>query len=338
MESFEVVIVGAGPAGLACAEHLGFAGVKTLIIDPKEVIGDKPCGGLISDSTLKSIGSDIGAEVFRRVIIHTPMRKKVIRFRHKPFYTVSRKNLGRSQLHRATKLNSVEFLKSSVSNISGNHVFLQDGRKIAYRYLVGADGSSSIVRRYLGKRSKIVGIGIQYIIPRGDFQDLELFFYPKLFGPWYAWILPHGDYAAVGAGSYPAIIPAKKLNENLLQWLETRGIDVKGGSYEFYPLNSDYQGMCFGNIFLVGDAAGLVTNFTGEGIYPAVLSGREVAKKIINQDYLPDVRSLLTKHRFQRRVVNMLIRTGKYRFLLHELIIEILNFRPLRKFSRKTFA
>ena len=47
-------------------------------------------------------------------------------------------------------------------------------------------------------------------------------------------------------------------------------------------INYDFRGYHFGNRFLAGDAAGLASGLTGEGIYPAILSGETIAKLIID--------------------------------------------------------
>lgn len=61
-------------------------------------------------------------------------------------------------------------------------------------------------------------------------------------------------------------------------------------------INFDYQGHEFGNIFLVGDAGGFASGLTGEGMYYAMVSGQEIAKKIINPKYdTPKISGILTR-------------------------------------------
>jgi flavin-dependent dehydrogenase len=53
-------------------------------------------------------------------------------------------------------------------------------------------------------------------------------------------------------------------------------------------INFDYRGFQFNNIWLVGDAAGLASGLTGEGIHPAIVSGEAVARRIIDPAYPAD--------------------------------------------------
>ena len=61
--------------------------------------------------------------------------------------------------------------------------------------------------------------------------------------------------------------------------------DISEAKFEAHILRCGYEGHQFKNKFLVGEAAGFVSYFTGEGIYFAMLSGIDVAKKIINKKY-----------------------------------------------------
>ena len=54
MESFDVVIIGAGPAGLKCAETLGNSNKKVLLLEKNSKIGPKPCGGLMTQIGIKN--------------------------------------------------------------------------------------------------------------------------------------------------------------------------------------------------------------------------------------------------------------------------------------------
>jgi len=72
---------------------------------------------------------------------------------------------------------------------------------------------------------------------------------------------------------------------------------------EAAPINYLYQGSVFGNIFLIGDAAGLSSRTTGEGISYAMISGQEIGKKIIDKEYpMPELKNILKLKKRQEKI------------------------------------
>jgi geranylgeranyl reductase len=78
------------------------------------------------------------------------------------------------------------------------------------------------------------------------------------------------------------------MKKNFLEWLKLKKINIAEATYEAFVINCDYQGYKFGDTFLIGDAAGLASGFTGEGIYQALISGEEIAKLILDNSYEPE--------------------------------------------------
>ncbi len=98
-----------------------------------------------------------------------------------------------------------------------------------------------------------------------------------LFASGYAWVFPHQDSVSVGAYVDGRVMKAKQLQDNLIKWSAKSGYPLSGHKSEAEYINFDFRGYRFNNIFLVGDAAGLASGLTGEGIYPAIVSGEAVA-------------------------------------------------------------
>jgi geranylgeranyl reductase len=156
-----------------------------------------------------------------------------------------------------------------------------------------------------------------------DFKDLEVFFEPALFGSGYAWIFPHNNFVSIGCAT--DLKSQLNLFKNFHYWLKKMKIEINPAELESFPINFDYRGFKFGNIFLVGDAAGFASGLTGEGIYAAILSGKEVARKILNPNYnFPEMKKLLKKKFLEERV-------GK------TLIFPILKSKKLTEFIFKRF-
>jgi hypothetical protein len=129
-----------------------------------------------------------------------------------------------------------------------------------------------------------MGVGINYQIP-GYFPDLQWHLNTDLFGHGYAWIFPHRDSASIGAyASRSTSSPAMLLN-SLHQWGARHNLDLKTGKPQAALINFDFRGWRFKNRFLIGDAAGLASGLTGEGISSAIVSGEEVARTILDSGY-----------------------------------------------------
>ena len=94
--------------------------------------------------------------------------------------------------------------------------------------------------------------------------------------------------------------------------MDNNEINYAGLQPEAANIAFDYQGHQFGNIFLIGDAAGLASGLTGEGILPAIISGEEIAKLIINPGYASNkLTNLIKNHSLHTRI---LLLSGKSTF------------------------
>ena len=319
MKKYDVVIVGAGPGGLRCAEILSKQNKSVLLLEKNEEIGPKVCAGAITRKSFKFLGSpqEVVGRDFDNLVFKTFRQKTRLFFGEKFLYTVDRKKLGQWQLKKL-KNSSIEVrTQASVSEISAEYVVINNSEKIGYSFLVGADGSNSIVRRYLKLKTKNIGVAFQYLIPRNErFTDIELFFDSKLFSAWYSWIFPHADFVSIGYGCFPRIMSAPKAKANFEKWVHRMKIDLSSAKFEAHPINCDYKGFEFGNVFLVGDAAGFASGLTGEGIYQALASGEDVAKKILNPEH-------------KTKLISEIIRE---RNIHHVMLSFVFLFGPLRDF------
>jgi geranylgeranyl reductase len=145
----------------------------------------------------------------------------------------------------------------------------------------------------------------------------------SLFANGYAWVFPHRDTASIGAYVDAKRMKAGTLKTNLLCWGDKHGYPLRQHKASAELINFDFRGWHFGNTFLVGDAAGLASGLTGEGIYPAIISGEIIGHILSDRqhDTTPLV-NLIKNQAIHRNMVNF---TGKSRTLA-TMVSEIVSF------------
>ncbi len=331
MKEFDVIIVGAGPAGLRCAEVLTNSDpeLKILLLERKQEVGPKVCAGGLTkkDLDLMEIPDTLFEHKVQRATIKSPIYTSVNEKEGLVvLYAINRKEFGQWQAGKL-KNTGVELLTNAkVTAIDGNKVTVNLTEEYGYKYLVGADGVSSIVRRYLKLPVEKRLVTFQYTIPRSDDVRFEMYLNSKYFHSWYAWIFPHRNSLAVGCACDPEIMSPKKLKENFHKWLKENDLDITNAKYESFPISYDYRGYIFDNVFLTGEAAGLACGFTGEGIYQALVSGEEVAKTILDNGYVSQpMLKILKYNRIQHNLLKFLIKAGPLRNFIFNMIVLLLK-------------
>ena len=303
---YDVVIIGAGPGGLVAASELAGKGVGVVVFERGEEIGPKVCGGALPLQISEfDIPADITDREFSSITVHTAGRSYQLSLPAPFLYTADRGRFGQYLFQRATANGAEVHTESRISEITPNYVVV-NGRKVGYRYLVGADGSHSVTRKYLGLPVRKLGSTLQYVVPR-EHGSFELFFDARKFGSGIAWIVPHNGRTIIGLGGDLREARGKSLREICRRWCRQQGIDLTGAREESWPINYDYRGWHFGNVFLVGDAGGFASGLTGEGIYAAMVSGREAARRIIDPAHdSVDINRVLRKKRSHERLVSIM--------------------------------
>lgn len=306
MEKFEILIIGAGPAGLRAAKVLAQAGKKVLVLERNSVVGPKICaGGAFSKIFQQGIPEDLIERKFNLIKTHLSGRTYEIKSsKDYLLSTVDRRNLGQWMAKEAERAGAKILTESQVISIEKDRVNLKNNQVFYFDYLIGADGGTSLVRKHLNLPLKFA-LCYQYTLPQ-YFENLEVFYEPDLFGVGYGWIFPHKNWTKIGCGSDLKFHNGNQLKENFHFWLKKMGINYQGAELEGHIINYNYRGYQFGNIFLIGEAAGFVAGLSGAGIYPGIISGQEIAKKILNAKYRPKITLMLASQKLQEKLLDIL--------------------------------
>lgn len=342
MKQYDVIIVGAGPAGLRCAHILGETDLKVLLLEKDDVFGDKVCAGGVTRKSMEILNfpdSIIEHKVTSTGVFSQKRSSQAIA--PEPIiYTVKRKEFGDWQKELLKDTNVEIRNNAKVTEIHHEKLIVNGSEEIGYKYLVGGDGYNSIVRKYLKLPVEKKLIGIQYTVPTPGLDPrLEIHLNKKYFGAWYGWVFPHEESIAVGAVCDPKMMSSKKLKDQFHQWLDEKGIDVTNAVYESAPISYDYRGFKFGNVFLVGEAGGFASGLTGEGIYQSIVSGEAAAKTILDKNHeSTDLKDVIRYNDIQLKIIRFLAKSSIFLGPIQELIVILLNNKRVKNKINSSFS
>lgn len=291
MESVEHIVVGAGPAGLRAAQVLAEAGREVLVLEKNARVGPKTCGGGLSVKAvqeLEALGLPRSAGL--STVAHASFRgerRVPLDPGHARIRTLARSRLGQYQAEWAFAAGAEIRTSAPASVVDVQRRTLTcGGRTLAYRHLIGADGSRSAVRRALGLPSPREFFAAEFNIPGLHLPELLVEFDSDVLASGYFWIFPHAEYTSCGAGAHKGLVPPATIRPFLQRRLAELEIEPGGTPFEAATIEVRPVGFHFPHeVHLVGDAAGMPSGLTAEGIYAALITGEEVARRILDRRY-----------------------------------------------------
>ncbi len=207
MQEFEVLIIGAGPAGSFAAEHLARGGVRVALLDGRPENEPKACGGGVTSKALKAwpqlleaVGRTIDA-----VEMYAPSGKRLRLKLTEPFSIYSRRSFDSFLRERARQAGAHVFtervsLSARAANNRNWTLKNRTGSEWLAPVLVAADGASSRIARELAgalpTSEMEVAFGYRAPLPEDERAPTVVAFLPGWAG--YAWAFPRVDHLSFG--------------------------------------------------------------------------------------------------------------------------------------------
>ncbi len=315
MARAKVLVVGGGPGGATAAKTLAEHGLDTVVLE-RSFTKPKPCGGAVPPLVISEFGvpphildcrmttcavySPTDRESAIQVVGSTPTDHDYIGMVRREVFD----GYLRDEAARAGATVIEAKLTSIVVGPDGvKATYLEGGKEklIEADVVVGADGAYSQVAKAVGAPRVPQAVAMQYRIrlPESQMSEwrerAELYLGQDVSPDFYGWIFPKYDHVSVGVGAGP------EKSQNVRKYLENlrlrAGLKLSDGKIyateaHALPMRGQKK-IVYDRAVLIGDAAGMVVNTSGEGIYWAMKSGKIAADTIARQIEAPTEANLL---------------------------------------------
>lgn len=291
MSSYDIIIVGAGPAGATLGYELGRRGLAVLILEKEKLPRGKPCAGGITFRAANLLDFDISAVTegiaYGARIMYQLSDECIKRHKEPLIYMVMRSKFDHFLVQKAQEAGAavIDGVRADQLEITASRVkVVTPEGPFTAEILAGADGAKGMVAKKLGLMRDVeldLGLEAEVSVAEDKLADwdsligLDLGQIPGGYG----WVFPKKDHLSVGVeGPVHLSKRFKPYLERLLQHLGNYQVtDFKG---HLMPMRRRGMAIQRGNVLLLGDAAGLIHPLSGEGIYYAIKSAQLAAPVI----------------------------------------------------------
>lgn len=300
--SFDVVVVGAGPAGATCALDLARGGFRVALLDRARPPRYKTCGGGIVARALGALDVDVSGVIERslgRLELRLDAKSRAFEVERAPAPIVMAMRAPfDALLSDAARAAGVEVLAPcafrGLRRVSSGFEVQTERGALETEFVVGADGAGSRVARAAGWTAALrtvpaleseIRVGEEVFARFAGAARFDFGVVPDGYG----WVFPKRNHLSVGCLSTRLAKAKRRSGSNSLtlcleRYLETLGLAEPIGREDHgfvIPVRPRSGRLARHGVFLVGDAAGLADPLTCEGISNAIRSGRLAARAMI---------------------------------------------------------
>lgn len=294
--TYDVIVVGSGPAGACAAWRLAKAGMAVAVMEKAALPRYKTCGGGIVGRAMQALPMDVRDAIEQdcQTAQLNVLDERLSFTTHRPAPIVSmamRDRLDFTVLSAAQAAGAEVQQRRAVENVSYHDDFVKvvtDGGTMSAKFVVAADGALSTVARTMGfadGHALIPALEYEVRVPHDGlhaFHGVARFDF-GLFPHGYAWAFPKKDHLSIGVLSVAR--RGSNLKQAMAQYLDLLGcgsaaqIERHGSVIPIRPRRGPFVAK---RTLLVGDAAGFADPVTGEGISFAIRSGLMAAQALID--------------------------------------------------------
>jgi geranylgeranyl reductase family protein len=314
-ESYDVLIVGAGPAGSFAAERIARGGGRVALFDGRPANEAKACGGGVTSKALKAwpFLLEAGGRAVTEVLMQSPTGEGVRLKLAEPFAIYSRRALDSYMRERARRAGAhvFDYKVTALKERDAEGLWVvkaKTGESWRGRVLAAADGANSaIAKRLAGQlpnEEMEVAFGYRTPLDEADDAPTVIAFLPGWAG--YAWAFPRLDHISFGIATAQDAFDHKALDRMLwdfmVEYYRERAGAFDGDDNEvetrlrkvaeryaaripgLAPKTFERRRAAGTDWALLGDAAGFADPVTGEGIYYALRSAELFAEAFARGD------------------------------------------------------
>ncbi|MEA2031146.1 MAG: geranylgeranyl reductase family protein [candidate division Zixibacteria bacterium] len=336
-EPWDVIIIGAGPAGSSAAYRLAQRGLKTLILEKATMPRPKLCGGAVTEKALSYLDFSLPDELINCHCYGARVRyggcSVSSKLGRRIAVLVTRSTFDHFLLKKAIEAGAEVVYESAQEVFRDGDITTvktESGIYTAKVAIVAVGASSALIHplRYNYKDNEI-GFCLEqnYPVMNPDpYRDLknmiEISFGVGKFG--YGWVLNHGSYYSVGIGGLKSLL--KNPLEVMRKFWVERGFPLEDLNPRGWPIpcggiNRQYA---VPGIITVGDAAGFADAFMGEGIRYAIKSGQLAAGSIIDT-LSNNANGILQTDKYTKQVTRVVHSKLKYALLFARFVYRYPN-------------
>ncbi|HKY43444.1 MAG TPA: NAD(P)/FAD-dependent oxidoreductase [Pyrinomonadaceae bacterium] len=319
MTHFDLLIVGAGPAGSFAAELLVKGGARVALFDGRPEGEPKACGGGVTAKALKAWPQLLNAvgRTINELDLYSPSSKKLHLELDEPFAIYSRVAFDSYLRDRArdagAQIISEKISARKVKKTDDEWLLkTESGTEWTGSVLIGADGANSGIAKMLAGKlppsDMEVAFGYRAPLPSNETAPTVVAFLPGWVG--YAWAFPRPDHISFGIATTQDAFEHEPLDDLLWQFMIGYYLQCEGAKVKFWEVDKDdpkirahleataeryaaripglaaetwdRRTVCGDDWALLGDAAGFADPVTGEGIYYALRSAELCAQAYLS--------------------------------------------------------